>query len=147
MYSCCARMQADAHRCKCGGENNEATASIVKMTGGLAQTLLFGTWHRLLLHFGLSPMKSPWSDWSTRFSLTNFIGWLISDVTDEEALLGFLGQPKSDKNDFLSELYWTRQFSANFCPIFLGKKQCLSQAVYFKIWKRVPIKYIFQNKE
>ena len=34
---------------------------------------------------------------------------------------------------FLSELYWTPNISANFCSILFGKKQCLSQAVYFHI--------------
>ena len=39
--------------------------------------LLFDTWHRLL-----TPTKSLRYDWSTRFSLRNLIGWLLSDVTD-----------------------------------------------------------------
>ena len=52
--------------------------------------------------------------------LTDLIGWLFSDVTGEETLLGFSGQPKLDKNNFFSELYWTPYISANFCPIFIG---------------------------
>ena len=60
--------------------------------------------------------------------------WLVDDMflLDEfdwsivlwrnrwEALLGFSGQPKSDKNHFLSELYWTPYISAKFCPILFG---------------------------
>ena len=49
-----------------------------------ALALLLGTWHRSLIFcwgFADGLTESPWSDWSTRFSLTNLIGWLFSNVT------------------------------------------------------------------
>ena len=115
-----------------------------------AQALLLGTWHRLLIFFELSWTKSLWSDWSTRWSLTNLIGWLFSDVTGDEAFLGFLGQPKLDKNHF---------GRPSFRPIFVqfwsgGKKQCLSQAVYIMIstgypdlWKLANVTPIFKKED
>ena len=93
-----------------------------------AQLLLFGTWHHSLIF-----IRATQRDWSTRCFLTNLIGWLFCDVIGKEALPGFSGQPKSDKYRVLSELYWTPHISAHFVRFCSGKKQCLSQAVYFNI--------------
>ena len=83
--------------------------------------------------FELFPTKFSWSDWSTRFFLTNLIGWLFSDVTGEETLLGFSGQPKSDKIIFWVSFIGGLSSQPIFIRFCSNKKQCLSQAVYFHI--------------
>ena len=91
-----------------------------------AQGFLFGTWHRLHIYFRLSPTKFLWSDWSTRFSLTDLIGWFISDVTGKEALLGFSGQPKSDKNLFFEWVVLDAPVLGKFLSDFVRVKSNVS---------------------
>ena len=45
-------------------------------------------WHAASLAHN-SPCNTRWFYWSTRFSLTNLIGWLFSDVTGLQGWLGF----------------------------------------------------------
>ena len=65
-------------------------------------------------------------------------------VNGEETLLGFSGQPRSDKNHFSSVLFWTPQYSANFCPIFRVKGNVcprLSTLTYpRKIFDELPLR-------
>ena len=86
MYSSRAHLQADAHRWKCGGENNEATASFIKMTRDLIRAhkrcclelsiacSYFLSCLRRNLRVSIGWRVAMWRIWSVDCSLT----WLIS---------------------------------------------------------------------
>ena len=101
--------------------------------------LLFDTWHSLLIFFELSLTKSPWSDWSTRYCLTNLIGWLFSD-----ALLGFSGQPKSSvlpDVECPNLLSWKKFCRMCYAPTYII---CPFEQTKFTLW---PHKWLFLKIE
>ena len=73
--------------------------------------------------------------------------WLIALWCNRWALLGFSGQPKTDKNLFWVSCIGRPISRLIFVRFSTGKKQCLSQAVYFHIsTKNVWLNYPFEKK-
>ena len=89
------------------------------------------------------------SNWSTHFSLTNLIDWLLSDVTGytyNKVRLVFKSAKVAQKS-FFGEFYWTSRFSANSLRFCSDKKQCFSKAECFNIFRgNLWPKYPFNQK-
>ena len=81
----------------------------------------------------ISPCNTTWSDWSIRWSLTNLIGWLFCDVFSIASFAGLVRSAKDGQKSCFERVIGRPISRLIFVWFCLGKKQCLSQSVYFNI--------------